>query len=66
VIKCLQHFLLPKHPTERFTDDWLAKFSDGGLILGSSSFSILPQLPPKILLNSKVVDQIRFIELTVI
>jgi len=34
---------------------WQAKFPDGGLILGSSQFSILPQLPPKILLDSKVV-----------
>jgi len=25
-----------------------AKFSDGGSVLGSSQFSILPQLPPKI------------------
>ncbi len=32
-----------------------AKFSDGGSVLGSSQFSILPQLPPKVLLNSKVV-----------
>jgi len=24
-----------------------AKFPDGGLVLGSSQFSILPQLPPK-------------------
>jgi len=32
-----------------------AKFPDGGLILGLSKFSILPQLPPKILLDSKVV-----------
>jgi len=32
-----------------------AKFLDGGLISGLSPFSILPQLPPKILLNSKVV-----------
>jgi len=32
-----------------------AKFTDGGLILGSNQFSILPQLPPKVLLNSKVV-----------
>jgi len=32
-----------------------AKFPDGGLVLGSSQFSILPQLPPKILLDSKVV-----------
>jgi len=31
------------------------KFSDGGLVLSSSQFSILPQLPPKIMLNSKVV-----------
>jgi len=32
-----------------------AKFPDGGLILGSSKFSILPHLPPKILFDSKVV-----------
>jgi hypothetical protein len=32
-----------------------AKFPDGGLVLGLSQFSILPQLPPKILLDSKVV-----------
>jgi len=32
-----------------------AKFPYGGSILGSSQFSILPQLPPKIVLNSKVV-----------
>jgi len=31
------------------------KFPDGGPILCSSQFSILPQLLPKILLNSKVV-----------
>jgi len=30
-------------------------FPDSGLVLGSSQFSILPQLPPKILLDSKVV-----------
>ncbi len=32
-----------------------AKFSDGGSILGSRQFSIPPQLPPKIMLDSKVV-----------
>ncbi len=32
-----------------------AKFPYGSSVLGSSQFSILPQLPPKILLNSKVV-----------
>ncbi len=32
-----------------------AKFPDGGSVLGSSQFSLLPQLPPKILLYSKVV-----------
>jgi len=32
-----------------------AKFPDGGSILGSSQYSKLPQLPPKLLLNSKVV-----------
>jgi len=31
------------------------KFLDGGFILGSNQFWKLPQLPPKILLNSKVV-----------
>jgi hypothetical protein len=34
---------------------WQAKFPNGGLILGSSQFSILPQLPLKMMLNSKVV-----------
>jgi len=32
-----------------------AKFPDSGLVLGLNQFSILPQLPPKILLDSKVV-----------
>jgi len=32
-----------------------AQFPDGGSVLGSSQFSILPQLPPKIMLDSKVV-----------
>jgi len=32
-----------------------AKFPDDGSILGSSQFSMLPQLPLKMLLNSKVV-----------
>ncbi len=32
-----------------------AKFPDGGSVLGLSKFLILPQLPPKIRLNSKVV-----------
>jgi len=32
-----------------------AKFPDGGLVLGLSQFLILPQLPPKILLSSKVI-----------
>jgi len=31
------------------------KFADCGSVLDSSQFSILTQLPPKILLNSKVV-----------
>jgi len=31
------------------------KSTDGGLVLGSSQFSILPQLTPKLLLDSKVV-----------
>jgi hypothetical protein len=32
-----------------------AKYPSGGLVLGLSQFSILPQLPPKIMLDSKVV-----------
>jgi hypothetical protein len=32
-----------------------AKFSDGGSVLGSSQFSVLPQLPAKMMLNSKEV-----------
>jgi len=32
-----------------------AKFSDGGSVLVSSQFSIAPQLPSKIQLDSKVV-----------
>jgi len=32
-----------------------AKFPDGGLVLRTRQFSILPQVPPKILLVSKVV-----------
>ncbi len=32
-----------------------AKFPDGGLVLNSSQFSILPQLPLKIMLSLKVV-----------
>jgi len=32
-----------------------AKFPDGDLVLGLGQFLILPQLPPKILLESKVV-----------
>jgi len=31
------------------------KFPNGGLVLGSSQFSIMPQLPPKIMLDSKLV-----------
>jgi len=33
----------------------LAKFPNGGSILGSSQFSLLAQLPPRILLDLKVV-----------
>jgi len=32
-----------------------AKFPDGGLVLNSSQFSILPQLPLKTMLSLKVV-----------
>jgi len=32
-----------------------AKFHDSGSVSGSSQFSILTELPPKILLDSKVV-----------
>jgi hypothetical protein len=41
----------PLNATERFTDLSKLNFS----ISGSSQFSILPQLPPIILLDSKVV-----------
>jgi len=32
-----------------------ANYPDGGSALGSSQFSKLPQMPPKIMLDSKVV-----------
>jgi hypothetical protein len=32
-----------------------AKFPDGGLVLGSSQFSLLPQMTPKIILDSRAV-----------
>jgi len=32
-----------------------AKFADGGSILGSIQFTLLPQLPLKMMLNLKVV-----------
>jgi len=34
---------------------WQAKFPSSGLVLGSSQFSLLPKLPQKTTLNSKVV-----------
>jgi len=34
-----------------------AKFPDGGSVFGLSQFSILPQLPPKVLLNSKLTQK---------
>jgi hypothetical protein len=40
--------------TERFMD-FAAKFSNVGLVLGSSQFSILPQLTLKTMLGFKVV-----------
>jgi len=40
-----------------------AKFPNGGLVLGLSRFSILPQQPPKILLDSKVVKITQIISL---
>jgi len=40
-------------PTERFTD--LGKLNFPMAVLGSSQYAKLPQLPPKILLDSKVV-----------
>ena len=42
-------------PTERFTDLGKLKLQNGGLVLGSCQFLILPQLPYKMMLNSKVV-----------
>ncbi len=32
-----------------------AKFPDGGLIFGSNQFSVLPKLPPKMMLGLKEV-----------
>jgi len=32
-----------------------AKFADGGSVLGSSQFTLLPQLPSKMMLSLKVV-----------
>jgi len=32
-----------------------AQFPDGGWVLGSSQFSILPRLPPNMILSLKVV-----------
>ncbi len=34
---------------------WVAKFAYGGLALGQSQFSLLPQMPQKIMLNLKMV-----------
>jgi hypothetical protein len=44
-----------QNPKERFTDFGHAKFSEGGSVLGSSQFSLLPQLPLKSMLGLKVV-----------
>ncbi len=52
-IKCWWNWHLAYH--RAFRRFGQAKFPDGGSVLGSSQFSILPQLPPKILLDSKVV-----------
>jgi len=41
--------------TERFLDFGQAKFPDGGLVLGSSQFSILPHLPLWMMPSLKVV-----------
>jgi len=48
----IHYFATPYKAFHRF---WQAKVPDGGSVLGSSQFSILPQPPPKILLHSKVV-----------
>ncbi len=49
------HFHRVTSSTERFTDLDKLNYPDRGLVLDSSQFSILPQLLPKILLDSKVV-----------
>jgi len=49
------HKSLWKEFYRAFHGFWQTKFPDGGLVLGSSQFFILLQLPPKILLDSKVV-----------
>jgi hypothetical protein len=45
----------PCSSTKFFTDFGKLNFLMVVSVLGSSQFSILPQLPPKILLDSKVV-----------
>jgi hypothetical protein len=46
---------LPRSTTERFTDLGKLNFPMVVQVLGSSQFSVLPQLPSKTMLNLKVV-----------
>jgi hypothetical protein len=44
-----------QNATKHFTD--LGKLNGCGLVLSSSQFSILPQLPPKIMLDSLLTQK---------
>jgi len=49
-----ENFVFISH-TERFTDLGQAKICEGGSALGKSRFFLLPQLPQKTMIDSKVV-----------
>ncbi len=51
-IKNCEYLLLQSRAFHRFGH---AKFPDGGSVLGSSQFSVMPQLPPKTMLGLKEV-----------
>jgi len=54
-VQKMRAFNVDEIDTRAFHRFWQAKFPNGGLVLGSSQFSILPQLPLKIVLDLKVV-----------
>jgi hypothetical protein len=57
----LKQTIMYKLPTvsvecyKAFRRFWQEKFPDGGSVLGSSKFSVLPQLPPKMMFGLKEV-----------